>query len=498
MNAVAALSPFDIWMISAEISPYAQTGGLGEVLHALPEALARLGHRVRRFLPAYAQVDRSGFFPADPSMEIPSGGPTLQARFLSKKEASGVVTTLIECKELFGRPGLYGGGGVEYSDNARRFSFFSRAVCELAAKSKPAPQVLHCHDWHAALAPLFARYSVRWPKGPPRIVFTIHNLAYQGRFPRSELAWLSLDSREIEQVCRPEGIEFYGDVSFLKAGLLYSDRLTTVSPAYAKEILTAEHGCGLEGILRDRSPVLSGILNGVDCEIWNPAADPFLPLSYNAETIAEGKAAARKVLADELGLAPSERPLAGVVSRLAHQKGMDILLDAAGGILNEGADLAVLGAGEAALVERLLRAKSAHPGRLGVHVGFDRRLSHLVFAASDLLLLPSRYEPCGLAQLYGLRYGALPVARSTGGLSDTVRDVQEYGSRSTGFLFTDLSAGGLLGAIRRALCLRRSDPDAWKALQARAMEEDFSWDRAAAQYAALYESLLTREPRNGK
>ncbi|MEW6775494.1 MAG: glycogen synthase GlgA [Bdellovibrionota bacterium] len=482
--------PLTLWMISSEITPYAQTGGLGDVLSALPAALAQKGHRVRRFLPGYGQVDRTGFQTDPEKIVIPSGPDSLSVSFSSKKEPSGVITTLIECPELFGnRRGIYGDSNADFPDNARRFSLFSRAVCELAANAENPPDILHGHDWHAALVPLFAKFTCSWRRAP-KTVFTIHNLGYQGRFPEGELQWLSLPENVRNEVFRMEGIEYFGDVNFLKAALLYSDKLTTVSPTYAREILTPEHGAGLDGVLRKRAADLSGILNGVDYGVWNPETDALIPRKYGASSSKEGKRAARAALEKDFTLPPSNRPLLGVVSRLVHQKGIDVFLEAVPALLEVGVDLAILGAGDQGLVDTLERLRRSFPGRIGVFIGYNERASHFVFAGSDALLVPSRYEPCGLTQLYALRYGTLPIAHRTGGLADSICDLEEDPSGGTGFLFSPLTTAALAHAVRRAVSLWRENPAEWRAAQKRAVEQEFSWDKAASRYETLYRQLV--------
>ena len=475
-------------MVAAEAAPLAQAGGLGDVLRALPAALARLGFQVRRFLPAYGSVERAGFEYEEMNLAVPLGPARLPVRFLSRQEPGGVRTTLVECEELFAREGLYGTPAASYPDNARRFTLLGRAVCERARRAARPPAVLHAHDWHAALVPMFARFSGSGP-APPRTVLTIHNLGYQGRFPASEMDWLSLRDGAREEIFHSGGIEDHGGVNFLKAGLRCADRLTTVSPTHAREILTGEFGWGLDGMLRERAGDLVGILNGADYEVWNPGSDPHLPRPYGPAALA-AKEASKRALRERIGLPPSDRPLAGVVSRLVAQKGIDLLARGAGALLAAGADLAVLGAGEPEIVQALEALQHGHPGRVRLRLGYDEPFSHLVVAGSDLILVPSRYEPCGLVQMHALRYGAIPVVHRTGGLADTVRDEGEMPGRGTGFVFDGLGPDSLAAAVRRALSLRRSDPAGWRALQQRAMAEDFSWDKAAANYAELYRRLI--------
>jgi starch synthase len=485
------MTPIEIWQVAAEARPLAQAGGLADVMRALPSALARAGHRVRRFLPAYGSVNRSGFTEEPPALKVPLGSASMPVRFLSRAEPDGVITTLVVCDELFGRPEIYGPAGREFPDNARRFTLFSRAVTERAKHAAKPPEILHVHDWHVALAPLFARFD---PALSGRIgtVLTIHNMGYQGRYPAEEIRWLSLEAALRTRLFRPEGIEFYGGINFLKAGLLYSHRITTVSPTYAREILTEEFGCGLEGVLEGRRAHLSGILNGADYELWNPGSDPNLPQPYGPDAL-EGKEVARQALREDFGLKRGVRPLLGVVSRLVHQKGIDILAQAVPGLWEAGADLVILGDGEPALVKALRRLRNQRPRRTGLEILYDDRLAHRVTAGSDFILLPSRYEPCGLTQMYALRYGTIPVVTPTGGLLDTVRDESTVSGRGTGFWMKEADPESLVEAAARGMAFRRASPPAWRALQRRAMAEDFSWAKAARSYADLYEEIL-RDP----
>jgi starch synthase len=483
-----------IWMAAAEAAPYAQTGGMGDVLRALPAALARAGARVEMLLPAYGGIDRSGFEHEDVNLAVPLGPARVPVRFLARGAGSersagdAPRVVLVECEEMFAREGLYGTPAGEYPDNARRFTLFCRAIAERARRAAAPPDILHLHDWQAALVPLFTRFTGGWSR-PPRTLLTIHNLAYQGRFGGEEADWLSLRPGAFAEVFRADGLEDQGGINFLKAGLVWADRLSTVSPGHAAEILTTEHGWGLDPILRRRARDLSGILNGADYSIWNPAADGHLPRPYDARAL-EAREEASRALRERLELPASARPILGVVSRLVQQKGIDLLLQAAPALLEAGADLAVLGAGERDLERGLTELRAARPGRVGLRLGYDEPLSHLVVAGSDLILVPSRYEPCGLVQMYALRYGTPPVAHRTGGLADTVRDAREDPARGTGFLFSDLSAESLADTVRRALEMRRADPRRWRRMQESAMAEDFSWDRAAAAYLDLYRRMI--------
>jgi len=539
--------PLDIWIISAEMSPLAQTGGLADVVRALPPALQRRGHRVRVFLPAYGRIDRRPFtsVPTEDHLAVPLGWARVPVRFLSRDLKEGVRLTLVQSEELFGRDGLYGPPGGDYDDNDRRFTLLSRAVCELAARAAAPPDILHGHDWHASLVPLFARFAVPWRGRRPGTVQTIHNMGYQGRFGGESIDWIAPPGPLRGAVFHEYGIEAGGDVNFLQGGLRYADRVTAVSPRYAWEITTREGGFGLHEVAAHRGRDLVGILNGADYEHWDPARDPHIAMPYDPSAL-ERKEECRRALRAGFGLevpgthppaepvapapapaakkskrtpktatgktaraaktsksAPSsepgrpapgveavlDRPILGVVSRLVDQKGIDVLVSAAPALIAAGADLVVLGSGDQRIVAGLERLRAEHPRHVGVFIGFNEPLSHQVVAGSDLLLVPSRYEPCGLVQMHAMRYGTIPVVHRTGGLADTVRDVDEHPGRGTGFVFDRIDPGSLAHATRRAMALRASGREAWRALQHRAMAEDFSWDRAAASYEDLFAGI---------
>lgn len=483
----------EIWMVAAEAAPYVQVGGLGDVLRALPPALAPLGFRVRRFLPAYGSVDRGGFAEEDENLAVPLGPARTPVRFLSREDAPGVTTTLLVCEELFAREGVYGTQDGEYRDNARRFALLGRAVCERARRASPRPDILHAHDWHAGLVPLFAR-ALPFGGGGPRTVLTIHNLGYQGRFDASALTWLSLpDGLPLGRFVR-DGIEEGGGLNFLRAGLACADRLTTVSPTHAREILTPEFGWRLDGLLMQRRDVLSGILNGADYEVWDPSRDGHLPKTFGPDSL-ERKSEAKRALVERFGLAPGGRAVIGAVGRLVPQKGIDVLADSAPALVAAGADLAILGTGDRATVETLQYLEARHPGRIAMRAGYDEGLAHLIVGGSDLLAVPSRYEPCGLVQMHALRYGTIPMVHRTGGLADTVRDESESPGHGTGYVFAPLTPGALAEAARRALALHGSDAKRWRALQQRAMAADFPWLTAARRYAELYRGLLASDDR---
>ncbi len=477
--------------VSAELYPWVKSGGLGDVAAALPPALTAVGVDARLLLPGFAGfLDAFGDIADVARLRTPFAAERVRiAR--ARLPGTGHYAYLVDHPAFYDRPGnpYAGPDGADWPDNHRRFGLFGWAAAELArgVDSGWQPQILHCHDWHGGLAAAYLAASP--PAGEPvGTVFTIHNLAYRGLFPGAAFAELALPSEYFSV----DGVEFYGQVSFLKAGLFYSDRLTTVSPTYAREIQTPDFGWGLDGLLRRRASVLTGILNGVDPQIWDPRQDRHVPQAYAVEGASAGKSAAKAALQQRLGLAPEpQAPLFGVVSRLAWQKGLDLLLAAVPGLVADGGQLAVLGSGDADLEAGFAAAAQAHRGRVAVELGYDEALAHQIFAGADIVPLPSRFEPCGLTQLYALRYGAVPVVRRVGGLADTVVDATPAtlaDGTATGFAFDEENPTALLAALRRAEGLFRQ-PQTWRGIMRRAMTRDFSWDAAARRYLALYQAM---------
>jgi starch synthase len=473
---------------AAELFPWVKTGGLGDVIAALPPALAALDVDVRLVLPGFTP-----FLDALPLTEISRLRTPFAAErvriALAPLPNSGVRTYLVDHPAFYDRPGspYADPGGRDWPDNHLRFALLGWAAAALAQGADPEwrPDILHAHDWHAGLAPAYLRAAA----APAPSVFTVHNLAYQGFFPAAAFGDLALPPGFF----LIDGVEFYGGLSFLKAGLFYADRLTTVSPTYAQEIQTPAFGNGLDGLLRSRAAALTGILNGVDPNIWSPEKDALLPRPYGVDDAAAGKADAKKVLQRRLALDETpDRPLFGVVTRLSPQKGFDLLLAALPEFIAEGGRLALLGSGDADLESGVTAAAAAYPGRIGVVTGYDEALSHLIMAGADVILVPSRFEPCGLTQLYALRYGALPLVRRTGGLVDTVVDANAVtlaeGS-ATGFVFDAETPEALLAAVGRAVALY-ADRASWQRVMRQAMGCDFSWGAAARQYNALYTRLI--------
>ena len=475
-------------MLASEAFPYAKTGGLADVLAALPEALAALGVEVTVILPAYRDARRvAGAVERVGRVRAPISSHLEPAEVLRVVDAR-VPTLLLDAPRYFDRDGLYGQGSADYPDNAERFAFFCRAALEWLRLLGTPPDIVHCHDWQTALAPVMLRATAAlYPElRRTRLVQTVHNLAYQGIFPADTWHLLNLDPRYFAA----DALEFHGTINFLKGGLAFADMLTTVSPRYAREIQTPEFGEGLDPLLRQRAGRVHGILNGIDYRVWSPAVDAALPARYDVGDL-EGKAVCKADLQARLGLRiDSGAPLFAIVSRLAWQKGIDVALDALWPVIEQSAvQLVVLGMGEPDLERRLGELTIRFPDRVAVRSSMDEPLAHRIVAGADLFLMPSRYEPCGLSQLYSLRYGTVPVVHATGGLVDTVGDVDDPQSERTGFTFSPCTPEALRATLDRALTLRR-DARAWRALQENGMRQDFSWARSAQTYGAEYAALL--------
>jgi starch synthase len=475
-----------ILAVVSEIYPLVKTGGLADVAGALPGALAPEDVAVTTLVPAYPAVKA-----ALKKAEVVHTFPNLfghEARLL-KGQAKGLDLLALDAPHLYDRPGnpYVDANGKDWIDNPLRFAALARVAADLGQGLVPAlkPDVIHAHDWQAGLTAANLRYSDK--PGVPTVM-TVHNLAFQGQYGRDLLPALGLPARAYAI----DGVEYYGTIGFLKAGLQLSDRVTTVSPTYAAEIRTPEGGMGLDGLLRSRGSAVSGILNGIDTGVWNPAADPMIAAPYDLARLA-GRAANKKALQQKLGLDPDPNALVfGVVSRLSWQKGLDLLLDRLPAIVAGGGQLAMLGSGEPGLAGGFAHATVAHGGRVGMVNGYDEALAHLIQAGSDVILVPSRFEPCGLTQLCALRYGALPLVARVGGLADTVIDANEVAlaaGTGTGIQFNPVTGDAFESALNRTFDLWR-DRAAWKKLQKNAMKSDVSWTRPAAAYARLYRALV--------
>jgi starch synthase len=473
-----------VLLIGSEAHPFAKSGGLADVLGALPTALGRLGWSATVAIPRYRGIVAGS--PIE-RVQLAVGGFTHDVGYFEAQMGDGARALLVDCPELFDRETLYGPSNTEYEDNPRRFAVLVRAALEFFGRRGVRPTVVHAHDWQAGLAPvylksLYARHPVL---GGVPSVMTIHNLAYQGNFtpdwlPRLDLAWshYALDR-----------LEFWGRISFLKGGIVDADFITTVSPRYAEEIQTREAGFGFDGILGSRRNRLAGILNGIDTREWDPSRDPLLPVPFNAEDLF-GKSAAKLEVLTRYGLpgdaAALRRPLIGMVSRMVDQKGLDLIFALASELPRLDASFVVLGTGDPRYQQFWTALAAAHPSRIGVRIGFDESLAHLIEGGADMFLMPSRYEPCGLNQMYSLRYGTVPIVRAVGGLADTVRNYAPGVKGATGFVFDTYAPAALLDALRRALALFDDQP-AWKALQVAGMAQDHSWDRSAAEYVKIYD-----------
>jgi len=474
-------------MVASEAAPFAKTGGLADVLGSLPAALVRLGDDVAVLLPLYRGIPLP---PGGPILTLPvQVGPHGYSVAIHEIFRHNVRYLFADCPSLYDRAGLYGTASGDYPDNYIRFAVLCQAALGVA-RSVFRPDVFHAHDWQAGLLPVYLRESLTLDPTffGVRCVLTIHNLGYQGSFPATAIADLGLDRR----LFHPEGLEFFGRLNFLKAGIVWADAVNAVSPTYAREIQTPEFGFGMDGLLRSRASKLTGILNGVDYDEWNPETDRHLPANYSARDLS-GKRVCKRALLEEMGLeemgleeldlpAEARRPLIGIVTRFAHQKGMDLVAKIAP--FAEAA-LVVLGSGEAPLENAFRFLAARYPDRIAVRLGYDEGLAHRIEAGSDIFLMPSRYEPCGLNQIYSLRYGTVPVVRATGGLEDTVDE-------QTGFKFRDDLAGAVEAALREF-----QDREAWASRMRRGMARDFSWDASAVEYQRLYSKAPVRRVASG-
>ena len=477
-----------VLMIGSEAVPFAKTGGLADVLGALPVAVARLGWPVTVALPRYRGVTAGTQVAQFP---VTIGAYRRDVGFYEVPLEAGARALLVDCPDLFDRETLYAVGAVDYPDNPRRFAMLVRAALEFAARSEQPPSIVHAHDWQAGLAPVYLKtlYASHPVLGGTPSVLTIHNLAYQGLFepdwlPRLDLPWSLLSM---------EQLEYWGRISLLKGGINDADVITTVSRQYARETQTPEFGFGFDGVLRRRSGEFVGILNGIDTTVWDPAHDPFVPRPFSSDDLS-GKASAKREVLTRYGLPTGAtamaRPLIGMISRMVDQKGFDLLASLGDELTSIDASWVVLGTGEPRYQALWTGLAARYPDRVGARIGFDEGLAHLIEAGADIFLMPSRFEPCGLNQMYSLRYGTVPVVHGVGGLLDTVADHAAGRARSTGFVFRQYTPESLRAAIERALALFH-DPPAWRALQAAGMRADNSWDRSAREYVRIYRRVVS-------
>lgn len=476
-----------ILMASTEMAPLARTGGLGDVVEALPAELERRGHEVSVILPFYRSIRENRAVKTKRTgveITVQVGPRRIETEILETCAPNNTQVFLVRRDEYFDRSEIYGADGRAYEDNTERFIFFSKAAVELARRVNPAPDIIHAHDWQTALLPVF----VRDQELPFKTVLTIHNIAYQGSFWGLDFGLTNLPGHYFSA----SGVEYYGRLNFMKGGVLFADAVTTVSERYARDIQTPEYGAGLDPVLREHSSKLTGILNGADYTTWNPATDKLIPKKYSPDSLA-GKKACRDKLLEQVGLAKNPRgPVFAMVTRLAEQKGFDILLPLLDRLLADDVRLIILGEGDAGYRRELLVASKRHAERFAFRTGFDDRLSHLIEAGADVTLIPSHFEPCGLSAMYSLKYGTIPVARASGGLHQIIQDYDPTTGTGNGFLFFDYSPEALWDAIGRAKKFF-ADEDGWKQIMLRAMSADFSWSAAAEGYEKVYERLVGKK-----
>ncbi len=476
----------NIVFAASEGVPFSKTGGLADVVGALPRALAALGHQVSVFLPRYRQTKLTDAATVVRSVTVPFDDQYRFASVVSGGSQHGVRFYFVEYPPYFDRDALYGTPAGDYPDNAERFALFSRCVIE-ASKILGVPDIFHCHDWQSALVPVMLRtlYAEDPAFQEVGTVFTIHNMGYQGLFPADTLPLLMLPW----DLFTMSKMEFFGQVNFLKGALTYSDFITTVSRKYSQEIQTTEYGFGLEGVLRDRAATVAGILNGVDYDEWSPQTDKFIAAKYSPQDLS-GKQKCKQDLLAAFGVknADPKLPVIGIVSRFAAQKGFDLIAQVADRFAREEAIVVALGAGDKAYEEMFLRLNKQFPNKIAVKVAYDNAIAHKIEAGSDMFLMPSRYEPCGLNQIYSLKYGTVPIVRATGGLDDTIEPWDARAGKGTGFKFTEYNSEALLLTIKQALTAYR-DQTSWQALMRNGMNKDFSWSASAREYGKIYDKV---------
>ena len=480
-----------ILFLSPEVVPFAKSGGLADVAGSLPKALKRLGVDIRIAMPYYRIIRESGFESRliIKDLEVPLGRESLKTDIFKSSLGNTIPVYLIKREDMYDRPNLYGDSGSDYYDNLERFSFFSHSALRVALDIGFSPDIIHCHDWQTGIIPALLKgpYSGINGLSGTATIFTIHNMGYQGIFKKEKLPMTGLPERDFYH---PGGLEYWGNISLLKAGIVYSDAITTVSPTYAKEIQTPEFGMGMEGILLQRSKSLHGILNGIDYNDWNPAKDNNISNRYSIRAMA-GKSQCKRDLISEMGLDSSliESPLLGIISRLDAQKGLDILLEILDELMGLNIGLVVLGSGDESVQEKIKKAAHRHKRRIGIETGFNNPLAHRIMAGSDIFLIPSMYEPCGLTQMYALKYGTVPVVRKTGGLNDTIESFDEKTGTGNGFKFGAYEAYALLKEIKRAVRIYQ-DKKVWKKIMAKGMAADYSWKKSAKAYMELYGLIM--------
>lgn len=478
-----------VLIASSEAAPFVKTGGLADVTGSLLKEFRKSGRDASMIIPLYDEVrKKSNLSSTGVTIKVPLGGRVLDGEVFASGKSADPEAFFIACDELYGRPELYGTAEGDYPDNARRFIFFSRGVLETCIVMNLRPDVIHCNDWQTGMIPLYLKtiYKGHSPLERTATLYTIHNMGYAGLFSAADMKFTGLGM----EYFTPERLEYYGKLNFMKAGILYADIINSVSMTYAQEILQKESGFGLDGVLRTRKKDLYGVLNGIDYTEWDPSRDGHLPHPYTPGTL-PGKQECKKELMRKTGLKNVRRPLLGIVSRLASQKGPELIIESLEEFFRLGVNLAILGKGEDSYQKILSRAAEKNSGRMFVNIGFEESLAHLIYAGSDFFLMPSKYEPCGLGQLIAMKYGSIPVARRTGGLADTVKDYNHVEAEGTGFLFTDYSAAALQDAVKRALCVY-TDKKKMRKLIADAMKSDFSWGASAGRYLELYDVAMAK------
>jgi starch synthase len=478
-----------VLFVVSEAVPYAKTGGLADVAGAMPYALKELGVDVKVLMPYYGQIKQKKIpvKVAAEDLEARFGSGTLTFDLMVPEEEAPFY--FVARDEFFDRSQLYGTPKGDYFDNLERFSFFCSTVLPFCKTLDFAPDIIHCHDWQSSLVPVYLKYNWPWESvfAKTKTLLTIHNLAYQGLFPKDKFGLLGLNW----SVFSINGLEYYNQINLLKGGIVFADAINTVSRGYSKEIQAPEFGCGLEGVLRDRSAALFGIVNGIDDQDWNPETDKLITATFGSKDL-KGKAQNKAAVMEAYNLDKkfAKAPLLGCISRLADQKGFDLIAEVLPKLMDQGVTLVILGTGEEKYHDLLTKEAEKYPGQLGVKIAFDNGLAHLIEAGADMFLMPSRYEPCGLNQLYSMKYGTVPVVRATGGLMDTVTPVDKAKGTGTGFLFTEYSDEAFLKALTQAI-EAYGDKKLWKKIMLNGMGEDFSWNASAKAYLKLYQQLVT-------
>jgi starch synthase len=491
------LDSLKVLLVSPEAVPYAKTGGLADVAGALPKSIASLGHRVGLMMPLYGQVNREKFNIEPVATDLIAHIAGRDEKFNLHKgdsDVEGLSVYFIEHQPFFNRPELYRdpATGQDWADNDERFGFFARAVLEACRKTSFIPDIIHCNDWQSGLIPAFLKEDPEYAEfSETSTLFSIHNIAYQGNFPSESFKKLGLD----DSLFTPgKGFEYWGNVSYLKAGVWYSDLINTVSETYAQEIQSSnEYGNGFEGILKDRSKDLFGILNGIDYSIWDPSVDNLIPSNYSPEKLA-GKKKCKNALRKSVKLPMVRRdvPIIGIISRLADQKGFDLIEEVADDLMGMDIQIALLGTGDEKYHKLFSELHKKHSKKIAALLEFNNEMAHLIEAGSDMFLMPSRYEPCGLNQLYSLRYGTIPIVRKTGGLADTIENANPAKGTGNGFVFTRYNAREMLNTIKFA-CEVYRDKNVWEVMMLRGMRQDFSWETSARKYVEVYGKALAKK-----